>query len=235
VIRGTDISALDNHADAPKRLSGMMVDTLAALHRVDARQIGLEDLGKPDGFIGRAISGWSKRAALVARDDKLHALASDISEWLLRQTFRERQPTLLHCDFKLDNLILNPQTLDPVALVDWDMGTRGDPMFDLATLLSYWVEPDDPPALQRLGQMPTAHDGFWRRADVARRYAELTGNNIDDLPGMRVLALFKLGVVFLQLHQQWLNGAVKDDRYAGFGSLGEDILLVARDAIRGSE
>lgn len=235
VIRGADLSPLQGRDDAPKILSEMMVATLAALHGVDARAVGLEDLGRPEGFIARAIAGWSKRGALVADGSALQNLLQDISQWLSRQRFRERTPTLLHCDFKLDNLILNPQTLSPVALVDWDMGTRGDPLFDLATLLSYWAQPDDPPALQRLQQMPTTHAGFWRRDEVARRYADLTGLDIDDLPAMRVLALFKLGIVFLQLHRQWVNGAVKDNRYADFARLGEDILLIARDAVTGTE
>jgi aminoglycoside phosphotransferase (APT) family kinase protein len=113
------------------------------------------------------------------------------------------------------------------------MGTRGDPLFDLATLLSYWVEPDDPPALHQLQQMPTANPGFWSRAEVAKRYAASTGCDLTDLSAMRVLALLKLGVVFLQLHRQWINGAVKNDRYAKFGQLGEDLLLIARDLTTG--
>jgi aminoglycoside phosphotransferase (APT) family kinase protein len=234
VIRGTDVSVVAGRADATGRLSEMMVTALAALHGVDAREVGLEELGRPQGFIARAIAGWTKRGALVA-EGSAQDLLLEVSRWLSRQTFRERAPTILHCDFKLDNLILNPQTLAPTALVDWDMGTRGDPLFDLATLLSYWTQADDPPALHRLRQMPTAHPGFWRRNEVARRYAALTGRNIDDLPAMRVLALFKLGVVFLQLHRQWVNGAVTDPRYAEFASLGEDILLVARDTAGGTE
>lgn len=234
VVRGADLSPLEGRTDAPQVLSEMLVATLAALHGVAAQHVGLGDLGRPDGFIARAIAGWSKRGALVVEGNASQGLLRDISHWLARQTFRNRTPTLLHCDFKLDNLILNPQTLSPVALVDWDMGTRGDPLFDLATLLSYWAQPDDPPALHRLRQMPTTHPGFWQRAEVARRYAELTGRDIDDLPAMRVLALFKLGIVFLQLHRQWINGAVKDSRYADFASLGEDILLIARDIATGS-
>jgi len=235
VIRGADLPPLDGREDAPAVLSEMLVATLAALHSVDARKARLEDLGRPEGFIARAIAGWSKRGALVADSGALPALLQEISGWLSRQRFRERPPTLLHCDFKLDNLILDPQTLAPVALVDWDMGTRGDPLFDLATLLSYWAEPNDPPALLRLQQMPTTHAGFWGRAKAAQRYATLTGTDIEDLRAMRVLALFKLGIVFLQLHRQWVGGAVKDDRYADFASLGQDLLLVARDVASGSE
>jgi aminoglycoside phosphotransferase (APT) family kinase protein len=233
VIRGADLSAVAARPDAPPVLCEMMVSTLASLHEVEARSVGLDDLGKPQGFVGRAIAGWSKRGALVALSPSTEKLLGEISNWLGRQRFRERRPTILHCDFKLDNLILDSARLTPVALVDWDMGTRGDPLFDLATLLSYWAEPGDPPAMLKLQQMPTAHSGFWRRLEVAKRYAALTGCDLDDLPAMRVLALLKLGVVFLQLHRQWTGGAVKDNRYAEFGLLGEDLLLIARDVARG--
>lgn len=232
VVRGTDMSPAASHGDAPARLCEMLVTTLASLHQVDARSVGLEDLGKPEGFIARAIAGWSKRGGLVA-EVQTQSVIGDISSWLGRQRFRARDATILHCDFKLDNLILNPSDLSPVALIDWDMGTRGDPLFDLATLLSYWAEPGDPPALRQLQQMPTAHAGFWSRAEVATRYAALTGCDLADLPAMQVLALFKLGVVFLQLHRQWINGAVKDHRYAEFGQLGDDLLVVAHDLSRG--
>ncbi len=234
VVRGADMSLLQSCANAPAILSETLVSTLAALHAVDARAVGLEDLGRPQGFVARAVAGWSKRGALVAGDAGARKLVDDISGWLIRQRFRERSPTILHCDFKLDNLILDPATLAPVALVDWDMGTRGDPLFDLATLLSYWVEPDDPAALLQLKQMPTSLPGFWRRDDVAKRYATLTGIDLDGLPAMRVLALFKLGVVFLQLHRQFLNGAVNNARYADFAHVGEALLLLAKDIASGS-
>ena len=68
---------------------------------------------------------------------------------------------------------------------------------------------------------------------VANRYAELTGCDLADLPAMRVLALLKLGVVFLQLHRQWVNGAVKNQRYAEFGRLGEAFLAIAHDLTTG--
>ncbi|MDF3809373.1 MULTISPECIES: phosphotransferase family protein [Rhodopseudomonas] len=233
VIRGDDLSPVEGRPDAAPVLCQMLVSTLASLHAVDARSVGLDDLGKPQGFIGRAIAGWSKRGALVAESPSTQSLLKEISNWLSEQRFRERPAAVLHCDFKLDNLILDPVSLAPLALVDWDMGTRGDPLFDLATLLSYWAEPGDPPAMQKLRQMPTAHPGFWRRSEVAEYYAALTGQDLDDLAAMRVLALFKLGVVFLQLHRQWTNGAVKDNRYAEFGRLGEDLLLIARDVGHG--
>ena len=229
VLRGSDISALSGREDAPATLSLMLVSTLAKIQAVDPAAVGLDDLGRPDGFITRAIAGWTKRGLAVAEGSPAGRLVNEISGWLGRQSFRERRPTLLHCDFKLDNIILEPSTLAPVAVVDWDMGTRGDPLFDLATLLSYWSEPGDPECLIRLDQMPTAKPGFWSRAEAARHYAELTGYDIGDLPAMRVLCLLKLGVVFLQLHRQWVTGAVTDERYAGFDRIGADLLQLTAD------
>lgn len=233
VVRGTDMSQVTSHPNAPGLLCEMMVTTLASLHQVDARSVGLENLGKPEGFLARAIAGWSKRGALVSEAPQTQALIQKLSDWLNRQSFARREATILHCDFKLDNLILNPADLGLVALIDWDMGTRGDPLFDLATLLSYWVEPGDPEPLHELQQMPTAQPGFWSREQVANRYAELTGCDLADLAALRVLALLKLGVVFLQLHRQWVNGAVRNQRYAEFGRLGEAFLLIAHDLATG--
>ena len=132
-------------------------------------------------------------------------------------------PALLHNDFKLDNMILDEQ-LQPAAVVDWDQGTRGDPLFDLATTLSYWTEARDHPAMLALHQMPTDAKGFLTRQQATLRYAALTGRDVSDMPFYRVLGQLKLGVIFLQLHAR--HGAT-DPRYAGFGTLAAGLLDVA--------
>ena len=104
------------------------------------------------------------------------------------------------------------------------MGTRGDPLMDLATLMSYWTEARDPPCMHKPAQMPTAATGFLSRDEAEAHYGRVAGRDLSDYPSYRVLALLKLGVVFLQLHQNWQRGAVGDDRYAEFGSLGAGIL-----------
>jgi aminoglycoside phosphotransferase (APT) family kinase protein len=81
--------------------------------------------------------------------------------------------------------------------------------------------------------MPTAAPGFWTREMCATRYAVLTGREIDDLPAMRVLAMLKLSIVFLQLHRQWIDGAVMDSRYQCFRETGEGLLLHTRDIAKG--
>ena len=118
-------------------------------------------------------------------------------------------------------------------MVDWDQGTRGDPLFDLATLLSYWTEPGDPQAQHDMAQMPAATPGFLTRAEAVARYAALTGRDVSDFAFYRVLAMYKLGVIFLQLGARYRSGATTDPRYAGLGAIGTGLLEFTRDIAAG--
>ncbi|MGI9383935.1 MAG: phosphotransferase family protein, partial [Methyloligellaceae bacterium] len=220
-------------AEAARGLATMLVETLAAIHAVDTAAIGLDGLGRPEGFVARAIAGWSRRGAAAAFDDASHSLVAEISAWIGAQEIEAGDATLLHNDFKLDNMILEPETLAPVAVLDWDMGTRGDPRFDLATLLSYWAEPADPDCMHRLAQMPSAAPGFPNREEAALAYAQLTGRKLGDFRTFRVLTMFKLGVVFLQLYTLYRTGRVEDEQYAAFGTLGIELMDFARDLAGG--
>lgn len=222
---------LDSRVAGP-RLARTLVDLLVQLHGTDAAEVGLDHLGKPEGFLFRAIEGWTRRAE--ALDGAAPRIAvRELSQWLRTHCPPDARPTLLHCDFKLDNIVLDPETLRPRAVLDWDMATRGHPLFDLATLLSYWTEPGDPDAVRELRQMPTTAPGFPSRAQVAEAYRRGTGCDLSDLPFHRVLAMFKLGVVFLQLHARFLAGATTEPRYARFGHIGRSILDFTHDIARG--
>jgi aminoglycoside phosphotransferase (APT) family kinase protein len=218
------------------KLSRMLVDVLAALHAVKPADIGLANLGKPEGFLGRTITGWAVRAAMAVDDAELVSPTEELVTWLRRELppdCHADQATLLHNDFKLDNIVLDPKTLKPVGVIDWDMGSRGDPLFDLATMLSYWTEANDPPALQGLRQMPTAAKGFASRAAVLAAYAKATGRDVSNFRFYRVLTMFKLAVVFLQLGAQWRRGTSTNPRFQGFDALAADLMLVAHDIAQG--
>lgn len=230
-VRGDGLSPLPETAQTGARLSAMLVETLVAIHAVDPAAVGLGDLGRPDGFFARTAAGWIARAERVAGGN-LSPAAAAIARWLkAAQVPDAAAPTLLHNDFKLDNLLIDPATLAPVAVVDWDMGTRGDPLFDLATLLSYWSEAGDPPAMHRLAQMPTARPGFLGRAALAQAYGRATGRSLGALKAYRVLTMLKLGVVFHQLHARHRAGETSDPRYAAFGTLGDELLEFTLDIV----
>lgn len=215
-------AALDTPAHAAA-LSRELVSTLAALHAVDAEAVGLGDFGRPEGFFARNVAGWRRRAAALDLEGSPAGLTEEIGAWLTRNVPSPLAPTLLHSDFKLDNCMLD-DGFRVATVLDWDMGTRGDPLMDLATLASYWTEAGDPDCMHRLGQMPTARPGFMRRAEVVEAYARLSGRDVSGFGAWRVLALLKLGIVFIQLHRNWQRGIAGDARYAGFAVLGADIL-----------
>lgn len=199
VVRGGDISPLPSTAETGATLSAMLIDTLASIHAVDTEAAGLADLGRPEDFLARTAKGWIARAGSMLDGERPAACAAVVN-WLETQKQAETNaPVLLHNDFKLDNIILANDAIAPHKVIDWDMATRGDPMMDVATLLSYWTEAGDPECMLKLDQMPTAAPGFMSREQVAIAYAQRSGRSLDSFLFPRVLAIFRLGVVFLQL------------------------------------
>jgi aminoglycoside phosphotransferase (APT) family kinase protein len=215
-----------------ERLSRHLVESLAALHAVRPESIGLDTLGRPAGFLSRTLEGWTKRGAALSDLVNPHAFAETIA-WLRSRVPAAAPPTLLHSDYKLDNILLEPKTLAPVAVIDWDMGTRGDPLWDVAVLLSYWAEPGDPDCLHRMRQMPTVQPGFWRRREVLAAYQRLSGRSIGDFAFYRVLSLFRSAIVFLQLFDRYRRDPGSNRRSAQFDALGRDLLDYAFEVGRG--
>ncbi len=209
-------------------LNTTLLETLAAIHSVDTDAVGLGDLGRPDGFVGRAIEGWVRRGTAAS---DLPGIAR-LGVWLRANAVPDGKPTLLHNDFKLDNMILG-NDLRPVAVVDWDQGTRGHCLFDLGTTLSYWTQASDPSPMADMHQMPTAAPGFMTREQAALHYAALTGADLSDIRFFRVLGMLKLAVIFLQLQGLHARGVTTDWRYAGFGTLAASLLDVAETIAAG--
>jgi aminoglycoside phosphotransferase (APT) family kinase protein len=235
-VRGSLAPSLAGIEGIGERLAGVMIEALTGLHALDPAALGLGELGRPEGFLERTVEGWSKRARLSAEGREAspcHRLIDEITAWLRQNRVSDGRASLIHNDLKLDNILLDGSTLAPVALLDWDQCTRGDSLFDLATTLSYYTESGDPPAMQELRQMPTAGHGFPSRREFAARYAQRTGRDLSNFRFYRVLALFKLAVIFQQLHQRYRSGATQDPRYAAFGALTDGILEFTVSVARG--
>lgn len=218
-------------AGAGRPLGEALVDTLVALHALDPGAVGLGDLGRPQGFLARTRTGWIERARL-ASDGAPSSAARAAAARLAREPVPEgASATFIHNDFKLDNVVLDATApVRPRAVLDWDMATRGDPLFDLAVLVSYWTEAGDPPVMHALAQMPSAAPGFPSRAEALARYRHLSGRDLSAFPFYRLLALYRLAVVFLQLHARYRHGATRDPRFARFGALAEGLFELACDS-----
>ena len=215
-----------NLTDRPEvgaALSRRLVESLVALHTVDPAGVELQTLQRPAGFLTRTLDGWVARGNAVA--DLLNPTAfTEIVTWLRRRVPPDPSPSLLHSDFKLDDMIIEPRTLAPTAVMDWDMGTRGDPLSDLAVSLSCWVERDDPDCMQRMRRMRTVQPGFLRRGEVLALYQHLSGRVIDDFSFYRVLPVFRSAVVFLQLFDRYRRDPARNPDCSEFDSLGRELL-----------
>lgn len=216
-----------NMPDAARRMSEAMVDALAELHAVDYAALGLSDLGKPEGFIERQVAGWYKRwhAAKEADLPEMDAIYA----WLTANLPPSTEYSLVHNDYKLDNVML--AEADPgqmIAIFDWDMCTLGDPMSDLGALLCYWTEPSDPPYLQQMAMMPTGELGFLTRRQLVERYAQKSGRSVHNINFYHTLGLFRLVVIIAQIYIRYARGQTQDKRFAAFGPM---IPLMARAAV----
>ncbi|CAJ63411.1 MULTISPECIES: phosphotransferase family protein [Frankia] len=209
----------------PGRLTATLLAAMAALHALDPASVGLGDLGRPEGFLGRQVEGWARRAAAVYPDGP-PAAARAVIGWLRAAVVDvpAGEARLIHGDLKFDNMLVAPGTLAPVAVLDWDMTTRGDPLFDLAVLLSYWIEPDDPPALHELRQVPSLEPGFPRREQVAAGYFAAAGRPPAELGFHLALARLRLAIAWMQLYRRFAGDPVAGPRYAGFARIADAVL-----------
>jgi len=191
-----------------------LVDTLVELHAVDWEVAGLSEIGKPEGFLERQVKGWISRYD-KAKTEEISEV-EPLTEWMSKNIPESPPATIIHNDFKLNNMLLNPDDLTEVrAVLDWEMTTLGDPLVDLAASLSYWFQPDDP---QELKVLPTVTDtpGFWTRREFMDYYAQRSGRDLADMHWYMVFAYFKLAVILQQIYARWHKGQTNDERFADF-------------------
>ncbi len=212
ILRAKQPEGLALGPERMRVLSTSLVDTLAEIHGVDLRAAGLADLGKPAGYNQRQVKGWAERYEKAKTDEipEMEALA----RWLAENVPTESAATLIHNDFKYDNVVLAPDLSGVIAVLDWEMSTIGDPLMDLGCALSYWVEESDPPMLRATRFGPTDLPGNLSRAGVVERWEEKTGRRATNMPFYYSFAVFKLAVVAQQLYQRYVRGLTKEQRYA---------------------
>lgn len=232
VVRRSILPEYAAIADAPRRMSEALVDALAAFHAVDYHALGLESLGKPAGFIERQVEGWYGRWH-NARTQILPQMET-VYGWLRENVPPAGAPTLVHNDYKLDNVMLAAD--DPgkiVAIFDWDMCTLGDPLADLGALLTYWIEPEDAPYLQMTAMMPVGDKRFMTRAEIIERYAEKSGRDVSHIRFYHALGLYRLVVICAQIYVRYERGQTKDARFEAFGQMMPLLAQAAQDVAEG--
>jgi aminoglycoside phosphotransferase (APT) family kinase protein len=215
-------------------ISRIVADTLAELHAVDSWEAGLGDIGRPEGFLERQLKGWIGRYE-KARTDEIGEVGP-LTDWLVKDIPESPEPTIIHNDYKLNNLVLNPDDLTEVrAVLDWEMATTGDPLFDLAVSLSYWTEPGDSQELKEVMPTVTSTPGFMTREEFMDSYAYKSGRDLSQMHWYMVFGYFKLAVILQQIYARWKKGQTRDERFANFDGRVRTLILHANSLSKEGE
>ncbi|MGW0035137.1 phosphotransferase family protein [Gordonia sp. NPDC003376] len=189
-----------------------LVDTLVALHEVDWRAVGLGDLGRPEGFNARHVARM--RRLVADENGDAPPEFADIDTWLLANTPPESDATLIHCDFRIGNVVLEPGAPGRIAAVlDWELCTLGDPLLDIGYFLATVPEAGHTP--NPTAELGTAmlEDGYPTRAELRDRYAQSSGRDLTHLPWYTTLALWKLAVLY-EYSRRRVDDGIGDPYYA---------------------
>ena len=230
VVRAEEPAVLANPASR-RRLSEAMIDTLADLHAIDVSAPPLSTLGKPAGFVERQVRGWSERwhRSKTTPLPEMDALA----EWLRAHLPVDPvRPAIVHGDFKLDNVMLDPDDVGRlVAVFDWEMSALGDPLVDLGIVLTYWF-PTAPPEQRDALTSVTDRPGYFTREEILDRYASRSGRDLSTIRYYEIFAVFKIAAVIQQIYYRYAQGQTTDRRFATFDAR---VAYLARHAARLAE
>lgn len=196
-----------------RSLCERLVDVYAALHRVDYKKAGLEDHGRPEGYVRRQVEGWSGRYRDAWTDDTPNF--DPVMDWLQAKMPGESGiVSVIHNDYRFDNVVLDPRNpLEIIGVLDWEMATIGDPLMDLGGALAYWVEQPDPPTLQAIRIAPTHLDGMMTRRELVEAYAVRMGIEIKNIDYYYCFGLFRLAVIAQQIYYRFHHGQTGDERF----------------------
>ncbi|MCB2190172.1 MAG: phosphotransferase family protein [Deltaproteobacteria bacterium] len=216
-----------------RRLTQRLMEVMAELHAVDYQAAGLGDFGKPQGYVRRQVEGWSKRYRAARTPDVPDGEA--VMAWLAQQMPPESPtPAVIHNDFKLDNVVLDPgDPLKIIGVLDWEMATLGDPLMDLACTLAYWVQGDDPPELVQGASSLTHLPGSLTRSEAVEHYGRLTGRVMDRMDFYYCFGLFRLAVIAQQIYYRYFHGQTADERFARLGGMVGMLLSKAQAVTQG--
>lgn len=217
-----------------EKLCQTFVEQLVQLHTLDPASVGLEDFGKPQGYVQRQVQGWLHRMSQVVTDETLDFTA--LKEWLeAHQPEEQGIASIIHNDYKFDNVIWCEQSMldgeaKMIGILDWEMATLGDPLMDVGNTLAYWIQADDSGAMLKTGMMPTHLPGMMLREQVASSYLSARGWPIQSLDYYRTFGLFRLAVIVQQIYFRFVRGESDNKKFASFGQLANLLINEATKA-----
>jgi len=212
-------------------ISERMVDTLADLHSVDPQSVGLGDFGRPEGFLARQVKRWGQQLDsshsrdLVGSDDLRTRLAASVPG-----PERESPAAIVHGDYRLDNILTRDTFAhdELAAVVDWEMATLGDPLTDIALLITYQrVAQQGATGVSTVSLAP----GFLSEDEIISRYAARSGRDLTHLGFYEALACFKLAVILEGIHYRFAQGQTVGEGFAAVGEMVGPLIALGHEAM----
>ncbi|MGO4257172.1 phosphotransferase family protein [Marmoricola sp. RAF53] len=216
-------AGLDLDEAGARDLCRTFVDTLIQLHRVDTSRPDIAAMGKGSGYVERQITGWTGRYRNAMTDDA--PAFERVTAWLVERMPADVANCVIHNDYRFDNVVLDRS--DPsriIGVLDWEMATLGDPLMDLGSTLSYWVQADDDEGFQLVRRQPSNVPGMFTRAEFVEYYCERMADIIgrssvtpEEWKFYEVYGLFRFAVIAQQIYYRYFHGQTTNEVYAAFG------------------
>ena len=224
------IEDLDNSQPARLQLCKSFVQNLAHLHSIDYKAAGLADLGKPDGYCRRQVEGWTKR--YYAAKTHEHAELENAIEWLNANIPNESGASIIHNDYKFDNVMLDPEDLTKItAVLDWEMVTVGDPLMDMGTTLGYWMDRNAEDEMLNMPFNPRVLMENISRRELVEMYSQAVRRELPDMLFFYVFGTFKIAVICQQIYARYVKGFTNDARFEHFDKFVASLGRIASNAI----
>ncbi|WEG15192.1 phosphotransferase family protein [Alkalihalophilus pseudofirmus] len=195
--------------EAGPLISKSVIHAMIELQSINYQEADLSDIGKPEGYLERQVYGWMKRYKQAKTED--YAGLADLEAWFTEKRPKTKETTIVHNDFKLNNLLLHPKAPSMVCgVLDWELSTIGDPMTDLGSTVAYWGQADDPD----LGiNIITDQPGFLSRREFIEHYANESGRDVSEITYYTAFGFYKLAVILQQIYNRWHRGEIEDPRF----------------------
>jgi aminoglycoside phosphotransferase (APT) family kinase protein len=202
-------AAFGSSNQAGRVISKSMIKALIDLQSIDYKKANLTDIGRPEGYLERQVNGWIKRYKNSKTDD--YQGVAELEAWFLKNRPTTTETSIVHNDFKLNNLLIDRKDPSKVnGVLDWELSTIGDPMTDVGSTVAYWGQSGDPD----LGiNIVTNQPGFYSRRDFVEEYANISGRNVSDITFYVAFGFYKLGVILQQIYYRWKKGELDDARF----------------------
>lgn len=230
-VAGTAYQSADELAalgvELTRDISQQLVDTLAALHEVDYRAVGLGDFGKPEGYLVRQVARWRKQ--LESSRSREIAGIDELAQFLSDRVPQTSAGTIVHGDYRLDNALVADGKI--TAVLDWEMSTLGDPLTDVAVLLAYQQMAELSGAGAAVTNASLA-PGYLSQAEVIERYANKSGRDVSELGFHIGLAFFKLAVILEGIYFRHQAGQTVGEGFDDIGKMIDPLVAAGLDAIR---